>query len=937
MKGMVKGIMQLGLIWLICFGLFDLQPASAAGNIDNTYKYDWSENSGWQNFRPTDGGVTVNDTYLSGYAWAENIGWVKLGSGTGPYANTANANWGVNHNSATGALSGYAWSENAGWINFNPTHSQVTIDTSTLKFDGYAWAENVGYVHFQNASPEYYVKQEAGAPTVTTQAVTAIGTTTATGNGNITGLGVPNPTEHGVCWNTTGTPTIAGSKTAQGSVSATGAFTSHMTGLSPNTPYYVRAYATNTVGTSYGNQVSFTTGSQVPTVTTQAVSAIGTTTADGNGNITDLGAPNPTQHGVCWNTTGTPTIAGSKTEKGAAGATGAFASHMPGLSPDTTYYVRAYATNTAGTSYGNQVSFSTRAQAATVTTQPVTAIGTTTATGNGNITDLGAPPPTQHGICWNTTGTPTTGDSVKYKGPASATGAFTSSMTGLSPNTTYYVRAFVIDTVGTIYGNQVSFATGSQTPTVTTQAVTAIGTTTADGNGNITGLGAPNPTEHGVCWNTTGSPTIADSKTANGAVSATGAFVSHMPGLSPDTTYYVRAYATNTAGTSYGNQVSFSTRAQAPTVTTQAVTAIGTTTATGNGNITDLGAPPPTQHGVCWNTTGTPTLADSKTAQGSVSATGAFTSSMTGLSPNTTYYVRAYATDTVGTIYGNQVSFTTGSQTPTVTTQPVTAIGTTTATGNGNITDLGFSNPTEHGVCWNTTGTPTLADSNTKDGPASATGAFTTKITELHPGTDYYERAYATNAAGTSYGNQVFFISAGRLATGYPSSYKVTVTKVEMHNGASWVTIFSGTAQLDMVPGGTFPGISGLSLPAGTYSQIRVTFNNSFPVTGTLSHDGTTYYTTAATFGGQTNLFSTPTTVAGDMAEFTFYEPAWGALNTDVTRASAITPVTVGSTTDYQPTLRFTISPTFHLKESTGSAPGFYFSLGVPTVTLVGP
>lgn len=217
-----------------------------------------------------------------------------------------------------------------------------------------------------------------------------------------------------------------------------------------------------------------------------------------------------------------------------------------------------------------------------------------------------------------------------------------------------------------------------------------------------------------------------------------------------------------------------------------------------------------------------------------------------------------------------------------------------------------------------------------------ATGAFTSNITGLRPGTDYYVRAYATNTGGTSYGTQVFFISAGRLASGYPSSYKVTVTRVEMCNG-TWVTIFSGTAQLDTVAGGTFPGISDLSLPAGTYSQIRITFNNSFPVTGTLSHDGTVYYTTATTFGGQTNLDSTPTTVAGDMAEFAFYEPGWGTLNADVTQASAITPVTVGPATDYQPTLRFTINTTLHLKESAGNAPSLYFSLGVPTVSLVEP
>ena len=98
---------------------------------------------------------------------------------------------------------------------------------------------------------------------------------------------------------------------------------------------------------------------------------------------------------------------------------------------------------------------------------------------------------------------------------------------------------------------------------------------------------------------------------------------------------------------------------QAPIVTTQAVTGIGLTTATGNGTITDLGYSNPTAHGVVWNTAGTPTLADNSTDEGAAGATGPFTSSMTGLSPNTTYYVRAYATNTAGTVYGNEVSFAT--------------------------------------------------------------------------------------------------------------------------------------------------------------------------------------------------------------------------------------------------------------------------------------
>jgi uncharacterized repeat protein (TIGR01451 family) len=129
------------------------QAQAATGNIDSTDKWAWSTNAGWINLRPEHGGVTVYSDHLEGYAWAENVGWIRLGSdgggGTPYYANTTAGNYGVN-NDGSGNLSGYAWSTNVGWINFNPSHSQVTIDTDTGRFEGYAWSENVGWIHFSS-------------------------------------------------------------------------------------------------------------------------------------------------------------------------------------------------------------------------------------------------------------------------------------------------------------------------------------------------------------------------------------------------------------------------------------------------------------------------------------------------------------------------------------------------------------------------------------------------------------------------------------------------------------------------------------------------------------------------------------------------------------------------------------------------------------------
>ena len=504
---------------------------------------------------------------------------------------------------------------------------------------------------------------------VSTDGVTNITQTTATGNGTISAVGLSNPTQHGFVWSTKRNPTTANSKTTDGPVSATGSFTSSMTGLSAGTLYHVRAYATNAAGTTYGADVSFTTLTSVaPTVTTQAVTNIAQTTATGNGNITSLGVPNPTQYGVVWGTALNPTISlSTKTTQGVPAGTGAFTSDITGLTSGTLYHVRAYATNTAGTAYGADVTFTTIAipAAPSVTTLAVTNIAQTTATGNGNITSLGVPNPTQYGVVWDIAANPTIELSTKTaQGTPAGTGAFTSSITGLTAGTLYYVRAYATNTTGTGYGAEVTFTTlvTPVAPTVTTQAVTNIAQTTATGNGNITSLGVPNPTQYGVVWGTSANPTVSlSTKTTQGTPGGTGAFTSSITGLSPATQYHVRAYATNTAGTAYGADVTFTTLAAVmPSVTTLAVTSIARTSATGNGNITSLGVPNPTQYGVVWSTSANPTVAlSTKTTQGAATNTGAFNSSITGLKRGTTYHVRAYVTNAAGTAYGVDITFTT--------------------------------------------------------------------------------------------------------------------------------------------------------------------------------------------------------------------------------------------------------------------------------------
>lgn len=189
---------------------------------------------------------------------------------------------------------------------------------------------------------------------------------------------------------------------------------------------------------------------------------------------------------------------------------------------------------------------------------------------------------------------------------------------------------------------------------MTTNNVTAITWTTASTGGNVTGDGGAEVMSRGVCWCTQNNPTLANNKTNDGA--GIGSFASNLTQLIPNTLYYVRAYATNSSGTGYGNQVSFTTeQALVATLTTTAVTSIGSSRAVSGGTITTDGGGLITARGVCCSTNQNPSLADNKTTDGS--GTGLFTSIMTSLIPDTTYYVRAYATNSAGTGYGEQFSF----------------------------------------------------------------------------------------------------------------------------------------------------------------------------------------------------------------------------------------------------------------------------------------
>jgi hypothetical protein len=189
-----------------------------------------------------------------------------------------------------------------------------------------------------------------------------------------------------------------------------------------------------------------------------------------------------------------------------------------------------------------------------------------------------------------------------------------------------------------------------------------------------------------------------------------------------------------------------------PSVTTNSVTEISYTTAVSGGNVTDEGSAPVLSRGTCWSTTENPTIENSKTSD--AAGSGTFTSNIDMLSPNTAYYVRSYATSGDGTGYGNEVSFKTNPvTTPELITTEVNSITNESAVCGGNITSENGGMVTARGICWSTSANPTITDSKTSDGTGS--GTFLSNITGLSESTTYHVRAYATNSAGTAYGQDI--------------------------------------------------------------------------------------------------------------------------------------------------------------------------------------
>ncbi len=755
----------------------------------------------------------------------------------------------------------------------------------------------------------------AAAPLVTTGSTTPIGDTTATLNGSANPRGSPATgwfryatTSPGTCNDTFGTrfPATGGSDLGSGASSV--AFSQAITGLTPNTVYYVCAIASNANGTATGVVSTFTTR-DAPTVTTTSASSVLASTATLNGNADPNGAAatgwfrySTTNPGTCDDSFGTraPTTSGSSLGSGISAVS--FSQALSGLTASTTYYYCAIASNAHGTRFGSVLTFTT-GNGPLVTTTAATAVTGSTATLNGNANPNGITSTgwfryatTNPGTCNDTFGTRAPTTSGTALGAGNSPVDYTRAISGLLAGTTYYYCALASNSVGTSVGAVMSFTTQGP-PVVTTQAATAVTASSAmlAGLGNPAGVATTGyfryATTNGTCSATFGTRAPASGGISLGSTFTEQPFTLTAGGLSPATTYYFCAVAENAQGTRYGSVLSFTTAA-GPAVTTLAATAVTSSTATlnGNANPRNLASTGWFRYSsinpvTCNDAFGTRVPATGGTALGSGGAIVPYTENLTGLTPGTTYYFCAVASNSAGTSTGTVQTFVTPGP-PSITTAAATNVTGTSATLNGSgVANLSATTgwfryaATDPGTCNDTFGTRAPTSSGSSLGSGTTSTAYAQIVTGLTAGTTYYFCAIGSNANGTRFGTVMSFTT--------PAAPVVTTTAATLVTSSS--ATLNGTANPRL--GATTAWFRYASTSPGTCND---TFGTRSPATGGVSVGS----------GSTASPFSQPLTGLTPGATYYYCAIASNLVGTSVGTVQSFTASAVAPTVTTEPAIQ---------------------------------
>lgn len=441
-----------------------------------------------------------------------------------------------------------------------------------------------------------------------------------------------------------------------------------------------------------------------------------------------------------------------------------FSATLEGLTAATTYHYRYAIDYGASEPYLTETShFTTLTEAPEVRTLEATSVDASTYRIKCELVSDGGNVLTQCGICWNEYGSPTLADSLVLH-QNTEIGTYYCQMSNLSMDKRYHVRAFVKTHQEVYYGEALDFTTeGLGLPVVATVAMGEVASQTAKVLCNVASQGSALLCERGACWSTNPEPTLQDDHLA-AATCEVGDYWITMEGLTPQTTYYVRAYATNGNGVAYGDAIAFETtetHLMGLQVTTLAATDIQPTSARVGGIIMDDSGQVIIRRGICWSSWYNPSVDNMTTLAGE--GTGSFTVELTDLEKATKIYYRAYVvTDEPAvygnvTVYGEVLSFFTPATAPSATTFEPWGITGNSAFSGGEVHDNGGLELSNCGLCWSTHPNPTVSDDTVCCG---AMTRFTLMMDGLLSNTTYYVRAFAANNFDVGYGEEWSFITS---------------------------------------------------------------------------------------------------------------------------------------------------------------------------------
>ncbi len=584
-------------------------------------------------------------------------------------------------------------------------------------------------------------------------------------------------------------------------------YTAAVVGLTPGEKYYYCIFARSGKSVVKGKTSSFNTEDAIPpslsiAEATEVTESGATLTA----TILDNGGYEPTVRGFAYamyvENAGDPTL--DDNTKLVIGDK--FEITLSDLAANTTYIVRPYATNDAGTGYGESVKFTTSQQkipmviangSGSLANKPVEVVAYE-AVCMGAVTEDHGFTVTEYGFCYSTESRQPTIESSQHIKAQDGAKGFSATLKGLTASTKYYMRAYAKSEKGVGYSATVEFTTDKEQVVSLTQATVTDRTSSSV---TITAQMAYESfstiKEKGICYGQTANPSVDGTKISDSStehkVTAT------ITGLKEGDTYHARAYAITRDGTFYSGDIAFTTETTyAPSVSKPSVYDKTETGAKVRASIRTNGGLEVTAKGICYSSTNAkPTLEDLVAI--STEADNSILVSLSDLQGGVTYYVRSYATNAKGTGYSEEVEqFTTTKHTePTLNGLNVMNIKDDNAEASASIANIGGEGETieERGFVVSTSGDPTIDGYNTTKFVSSSTeDAFSTKLTGLRYNTLYYIRAYAVNKVGTGYSKTLSFEtgSSERATLG-----ELKCTKTEAHSlSFSFEVTSTGGAEL---------------------------------------------------------------------------------------------------------------------------------------------